>query len=103
MSEMRERQIERRIAAIKRQVPKLGDLRPGTLTQQYKYPAQKQGAYYQLSYTHQMKSRTDYVRSESVATIRREVANYEKLRDLVKEWVELGIEASKLRLRQGKK
>jgi len=32
-------------------------MRPGTLSKQYKDPAGKRGAYYQLSFTHKVKSR----------------------------------------------
>jgi len=103
MTEAREQQIQRRLAAIKRHLQKIGDLRPGTLTQQYKHPDRQEGPYHQLSYTHQMKSRTEYVRTDAVPRIKKEIDNYEKLRELVKEWIELGIEASKLKTEQAKK
>ena len=39
-------------------------MRPGSLTRQYKDPQHHTGAYWQISYTRQMKSRTEYVRKE---------------------------------------
>jgi hypothetical protein len=36
------------------------EMRPGSLTKQYKDPKQQTGAYYQLSYTLDMKIRTEY-------------------------------------------
>lgn len=101
-----ERHIRTRLAAIARELDRIrvqfaaiGDLRPGTLTRQYHDPAQRRGAYWQLSYTRQMKSRTDYIRPGAVATVRRQVANYKRFKLLVERRIELGIEQSKLSMR----
>ena len=45
-------------------------MRPGSLTRQYKDPKSQTGAYYQLSYTLDMRSRTEYIRKEWVNDIR---------------------------------
>jgi hypothetical protein len=37
-------------------------MRPGSLTRQYKDPQHHTGAYWQISYTRHMRSRTEYVR-----------------------------------------
>ena len=42
--------IERRIERIKAELAAIGDLRPGSLTKQYKDPESHSGPYYQLSY-----------------------------------------------------
>ncbi len=54
-------EIENRILEIKKLLEKVDLIRPGTLTKQYKNPKEKTGSYYQLSYTHEMKSKTDYI------------------------------------------
>jgi hypothetical protein len=96
MKNKRLRQIENRIKRIKQQLLELDGMRPGTLTRQYKDRKEKKGAYFQLSYTYKMKSRTDYVRPENVDRIRGEIKNYKKFKKLTLEWIDLGIEYSKL-------
>jgi len=95
-------QIQTRIGAIQRQLSKLGPLRPGSLSQQYQDPKNKKGSYYQLSYTHQMKSRTEYVSAQSVPQVRRELAEYRRYKQLNQEWIELSIEQSRLKLQAAK-
>ncbi|MEA2022392.1 MAG: DUF6788 family protein [Candidatus Caldatribacteriota bacterium] len=92
-------QIEIRIKEIKNQLFKLGSMRPGSLTKQYRLPKELRGAYYQLSYTHEMKSRTDYIRPEFIENIRKEIDSYKIYRELTSEWTKLGIEHSKLRMK----
>ncbi|MGC9199759.1 MAG: DUF6788 family protein, partial [Acidobacteriaceae bacterium] len=53
-------------------------------------------AYWQLSYTRQMRSRTEYVRQESVKELRRQIATHKKFKRLVDQWTDLGIEHSRL-------
>ena len=48
--------FDRQIQRIQTQLAALGPMRPGTLTRQYRQPQRQQGAYYQISYTYQMKS-----------------------------------------------
>lgn len=103
MSEKRLGQIEKRIEKIKEAVAKLGRMRPGSLTRQYKDPKTKSGPYWQISYTRAMRSRSDYVRSDRVAEVRKEIAEYQRFKKLTNEWIDLSIEASKLRMRVDKK
>jgi hypothetical protein len=99
MSNKRLTKIQQRIAKIKAELAAIGDLRPGSLTRQYKDPIAKSGAYYQLSYTRDMRSRTDYVARESVREARREIANYKRFKALTNEWIALGIEQSRLKMK----
>jgi len=99
MSETRLKQIERRIARIQDALTRIGPMRPGSLTRQYQNPQTKQGAYWQISYTRNMRSKTDYVRTQCVAEIRKEIATYKRFKTLTEEWVDLSIEASKLRIK----
>ena len=96
MSEKRIQQIERRIARIKEALTRLGPMRPGSLSRQYKDRKNKTGAYWQISYTRQMKSRTEYVREEWVPEIRQQITNHKRFKKLIEQWVELDIERSKL-------
>jgi hypothetical protein len=91
--------IERRIAEIKRLLQEVGDARPGSLTRQYRLPKEKVGPYYQVSYTHKMRSRTEYVRPEHVRRIKREIVAYKRFRKLTTEWTDLAIRQSSLRLK----
>ncbi len=67
-----------------------------SLTRQYKDPQHHTGAYWQISYTRQMKSRTEYVRPEWVKDIRRQTATYKRFKRLVDQWIDLSIEHSRL-------
>ena len=103
MSEKRIRQIERRIERIKKELAKIGPMRPGSLTRQYKNPKEKRGPYWQISYTSNMRSKSDYVRADCVPDVRRQIAAYKRFKKLIEEWVDLGIEAAKLSMMLDKK
>ena len=96
MGQKRMRQIEQRIEGIKRALLEIGPMRPGSLTRQYKDPEHHAGAYWQISYTRGMKSRTEYVRREYVPALRREVQTHKRFKRLVDQWVNLSIERSRL-------
>jgi hypothetical protein len=96
-------QIEKKIEKIKQQLVTIQQMRPGSLTRQYRNPKDKTGAYYQLSYTHKMKSRTEYVRSEFIDTIEEQISEYKRFRELIDQWVELAIEHSKMQMDVAKK
>lgn len=102
MNEKRLKQIERRIDRIKDALSKIGPMRPGSLTCQYKNPQTKSGAYWQVSYTRNRKSKSDYVRSDCVGKVRKEILAYRRFKKLTEEWIDLGIEASKLRMKMDK-
>lgn len=99
MIEKKLSQIEAQIKRIKTKLMEVGEMRPGSLTEQYKYPANHTGSYYQLSYTLDMKSRTEYVRKECVSDIRRQIKNYKRFKRLNFQWVVLSIEHSKLTMK----
>jgi hypothetical protein len=101
MSQKRIRQIEQKIDRIKRALQEIGPMRPGSLTRQYKVPQHHTGAYWQISYTRQMKSRTEYVRPEWVKDIRRQTAAHKRFKTLVDQWIDLSIEHSRLTMQLG--
>ena len=96
MSQKRIQQIERRIERIKTALLEIGPMRPGSLTRQYKDPQNRVGAYWQISYTRRMKSRTEYVRPQWVKKLRRQTVTHKRFKRLVDQWIELSIEHSRL-------
>ncbi|MCL5408821.1 MAG: hypothetical protein M1135_02205 [Candidatus Omnitrophica bacterium] len=90
--------IKNQIQQIKRELQTIGEMRPGSLTCQYHFPKEKKGAFYQLSYTRNMKGHTDYVRREFVNDLRLQIKNYKRFRTLTKRWVDLAMKYSKLKI-----
>ena len=101
--------LERRIATLKAQLMAVGDLQPGSLSEQYNVcgtpgchckadPPRKHGPYYQVSFTWQGQSKSQFVRREQVARVRQHLRNYQRLRTLVDQWIATGLELSRLRL-----
>lgn len=88
---------ERTIRALLAGMAKLGAMRPGTLTVQYRNPTEKKTPFHQLSYTHRGRSHSEYVRPESLAAVRREVETYKRFKILIEALTELSLEASRLR------
>jgi hypothetical protein len=99
MTDKRLARIETRIRAIKAQLTAIGDMRPGSLTRQYKDPDTGSGSYYQLSYTLDMKSRTDYIPRDCLKDVRRQVAQYKRFKALSAEWVALSIQWCRLAMK----
>jgi hypothetical protein len=96
MSQKRIQQLEQRIDRIKKALVEIGPMRPGSLTRQYKDPQNQTGAYWQISYTRRMKSRTEYVRPECVKELRHRIATHKRFKRLVDQWIDLSIEHSRL-------
>ena len=92
---------EQKIATLVAGLAKLGAMRPGTLTVQYRNPGERKTPFHQISYTRKGRSRSEYVRPESLPAVRREIAAYKKFRRLVEEITDLSLEASRLRHKRG--
>ena len=84
-------QWQTQLAAAQAALARLGPMRPGSLSRQYKDPAKKTGAYWQLSYTHALRSRSRYVRPEEVALIKPLLATFKRFRQLVERCVDLSV------------
>ncbi len=94
---------KKRIDEIKAELAGLGDMRPGTLSQQYnvcgnarcrcKDPEnpQKHGPYHQLTYSRKGKSHTEFVRKDALSTVQAELETYSRFRQLTEEWLDLSI------------
>lgn len=96
-------QIEKNIDRIKKELVTIGEMRPGSLTLQYQNPREKKGAFYQISYTHHTKSRTQHVRPEFVRQLQEEIKNYKRFKKIMIDWVDLSIERSLLKIDLAKK
>jgi archaellum component FlaC len=99
MIKKRMNQIEKRIEKIKIDLSGIDEMRPGSLTSQYKDPEKTNGPYYQISYTHEMNSCTNYVKKSKVNEVRQQIKNYKRFKALTTEWVSLGIEHSQLKMK----
>ena len=107
---IRQAHLEATIERLKQELLTLGDLRPGTLSEQYNVcgkagcackadPPRKHGPYYQVSFTWQGRSHTQFVRRENLAATRQQLRTYERLRALVDAWVAAGIGARRAAVR----
>jgi hypothetical protein len=102
-------ELNNRIGEIKNEIAKLGEIRTGSLTEQYnvcgkpsckcKDPAdpQKHGPYYKLSYTRYRKSTSEFVRTEDVDQLRQQLQDYKSFMALKDEWIDRSIQLAKLR------
>jgi hypothetical protein len=100
-------QMQQRIQKIKSALMELGEMRPGALSEQYnvcgtpgcrckdpKAP-KRHGPYYQLSYTHEGKSTTEFVKKPMVAEVKKQIQNYAKFRQLTNDWVALSLKIAR--------
>lgn len=94
--------IVERIERVKQQLQELGPMRPGAISRQYRNPKEKKRPFYQISYTHRMKSRSEYLKPENLVAVRRETANFKRFRKLTDRWVDLALKLSQLKTLQGK-
>jgi hypothetical protein len=107
--------MEQRIQEIKTRLTALGDMRPGSLSKQYnvcgkpgcrckdpKHP-QRHGPYYQLSYVHQGKSTSQFIRPHLLKAVRDQVSTYKTFRKLTDDWIRLALNVAKLKLEVAKK
>jgi len=83
MSEKQPRHITRRIERIKEALRWIDPMRPGSLTRQYKDRVNETGAYWHISSSRRMKSRTDYVHGACFPEIRRPIATHKRFKRLI--------------------
>jgi hypothetical protein len=94
-------QIEKRIRVIKKEIVSIEEMRPGSLTQQYRKSRKDEsyGSYWSLSYTFNKKGHTEYIRNELVKDVEMQTQNYKKFRILIDEWIELSIQHAQEKLK----
>src|SRR5450631_2514371 len=113
MTISREKLLLRQIERVKGQLAALGDLRPGSLSTQYNVcgspgcrckatPPEKHGPYYQVSFTRKGKGSSKFIRKEDLPAIRKQLKNYETMKILVDQWIDLATELSNLQIKQNR-
>jgi hypothetical protein len=91
------KKIEKRLERVRTELAQIRDMRPGSISQQFKDPNTRSGGYYQLSYTYKMKSRTEYVRQGQLTETTRQTAEFYRFRRLIDLWIDLSIEHARLK------
>jgi hypothetical protein len=99
LAKTRSEQIFNRIERIKAELAAIDEMRPGSVSKQFKEPEVERGAYYQLNYSQGGRSRTEYVAPAFLRDVRRQINNYKRFKALTTEWVELSIEQSRLKIK----
>lgn len=89
----------KKIEAIKVDLNQIGDMRPGSVTKQSYKRGDKKWPYWQISYTQNKRSKTEYLKDEFVNQIKAEVQNYRKFKKLIDKLVEFNVELSKERIK----
>jgi hypothetical protein len=103
------RQMEQRIAAVKAALVDLGDLHPGSLSQQFnvcgkpgrrckdpRHP-RRHGPYYQLNYVFRGKKTSLFIPRDQVPQLRAQLANYKSLRRSTDQWIGLAIQIARMK------
>ncbi len=91
---------EERLRTLLRELAEIENMRPGTLSVQYRKPEEEKYPFHQHSYTFKGKSRSEYVRSENLAAIQGEIEAFKRFKALSEEIIELSIEASRIRCKE---
>ena len=87
--------VEEEIAQVKRQLLAIGEMRPGSLSKQKR---SRGGLYHQLSYRHDGRGHTEYIRQELVTTVRQQLDTYRRFRELTHRWTSLMIKLCRLKM-----
>ena len=93
--------VEKAIRMLKQRLVSLGDMRPGTLSVQYRNPAERKIPFNQISYTYKGRSRSEYVRPENLDAVRREIEAYKRFKCILSRLIDLSIQASRIRCGTG--
>lgn len=84
-----------KIEAVRGDLNQIGNMRPGSVTKQLRKRGDKEWSCWQLSYTLNGVSKTEYVRDEFLTQIKNEIAEYKKFKTLNEKLVELSVALSK--------
>lgn len=88
----------KKINTAKTDLIAIGDMRPGSVTKQFHKRGDKKWPYWQISYTQNKRSKTEYLKDEFVEKIKAEVATYKKFKKLIEKLTNLNVELSIERL-----
>lgn len=115
MNKKKLKPLERKITKIKNKIFQLKTLRPGTLIERYTVcgkktckcidaeSPRKHGPYAFVVHTRKGKTNNTFVKHQNVELIKQQIQNYNQLRFLVDEWIELGLEYSKIEIEEKNK
>lgn len=94
--------IEKKISVLRARLTNIGNMRPGTLSIQYRNPSEKRNPFNQISYTHKGRSRSEYVRPENLEAVRSEIEAYKEFKAAIDQLIDLSIQASRMRCKSRK-
>ena len=101
------KQWKERILKIKKELSELGDMRPGSISEQFnvcgnpnchckdKDSPIKHGPYYQLSYSFKGRSTTEFIKPEKLAETTAQISEFKNFKSLSAELTELSIMVAK--------
>jgi hypothetical protein len=107
--------LQNQIEKIKAKLSVIGDMHPGSLSQQFnicgtkgcrcKDPEdpKKHGPYYQLSYVIKGRSTSRFIAPEYVPEIKKQIANYKLFKKLTQDWLDVATSLSKMKAAFAKK
>ena len=93
------KQIDKRIVRIKQELEQIEEMRPGSISLQYRDAETKSYPYHQLNWVAGAKKQSEYVSKKNLKAVTRQTESYKTFKALCTEWVELGIERSKLSIK----
>jgi hypothetical protein len=91
-----------KITAIRSDLSHIENMRPGSVTKQLRKRGDKKWSCWQISYTLNGISKTEYVRDEFLTQIKNEVSEYKKFKNLNEKLVELSVALSKEKIQLAK-
>jgi len=96
---------QRRIEEIKKELSRLGQMRPGKLSRQSRKDrnGKEYGSYWKLGYTYKMKVKSEYIPDQLVEMIQRQNEVFRRFRALTEEWVDLALEIGRFETEREKK
>jgi hypothetical protein len=89
--------LESRLARVRKELMSIGDMRPGSITIQYRDPKERKHPFFQISYTHHMRSHSEYVRPENLKALKKETSVFKRFKSLVNQWIDISLKVSQMR------
>lgn len=89
--------LESEIKAIQNEIASLGAMRPGSVSCQYQKPKTREKPFWQISFTHHGRGKTEYLQVQNVDAIKEETKRFARFKELVVQLTDLSLEASRLR------
>ncbi len=91
-----------KIKSLKDEIYHTTAMRPGSVTKQLRKRGKKKWECWQISYTFDRQSKTEYVREEFLPQIQAEVMEYKRFKNLMEKLIKINIELSKERIKLSK-